>query len=157
MVLNAATHYYCIVRQNTRNFFFKGQVILTSTRVPYFPQNFQYSCPIKCPLFWNHKRHIVLDFISGIHKTIWILLFLTTLKAYYRRIVSMPLISEVYAVFTAVWGLKNPPLTPSTTTVPYFCHHQYWVINMSLIFPKNFSTVPYWVSLKKKMTCTAAI
>ena len=31
---------------DTRNFFFKGQVILISTRVPYFAKKFGHWCPV---------------------------------------------------------------------------------------------------------------
>ena len=37
-------------------FFNKGHRKQSSTRVPYFRQKFQYSCPIKCPLFFPPKK-----------------------------------------------------------------------------------------------------
>ena len=48
--------------ETTRSFFNKGHPESLSTRVPYFRQKFQYSCPIKCPLI-NADQ---MSFIEGL-------------------------------------------------------------------------------------------
>ena len=50
--------------RTTRFFINKGHSLALSTHVPYFRQKFQYSCPIKCPLYFHPESHfyIVIEY-----------------------------------------------------------------------------------------------